>query len=71
MNDLTPTVERMKQIDFSAPYGVEDFRIFVRVVNTDIKDKPDLRGKARGRDHRHQQRILGARQPEGFRSRDL
>jgi cystine transport system substrate-binding protein len=48
MNDLTPTVERMKQIDFSAPYGVEDFRIFVRVVNNDIKDKPDLRGKRVG-----------------------
>lgn len=48
MNDLTPTVERMKQIDFSAPYGVEDFRIFVRVANNDIKDKPDLRGKRVG-----------------------
>lgn len=48
MNDLTPTVERAKQVDFSAPYGVEDFRIFVRNVNTDIKDKPDLRGKRVG-----------------------
>jgi cystine transport system substrate-binding protein len=48
MNDLTPTVEREKQVDFSAPYGVEDFRIFVRAVNVDIKDKPDLRGKRIG-----------------------
>jgi cystine transport system substrate-binding protein len=38
----------MKQVDFAAPYGVEDFRIFVRAVNTDIKDKPDLRGKRVG-----------------------
>jgi cystine transport system substrate-binding protein len=48
MNDLTPTTERMKQVDFGAPYGVEDFRIFVRAVNADIKDKPDLRGKRVG-----------------------
>lgn len=48
MNDMTPTTERMKQVDFSSPYGVEDFRIFVRNANTDIKDKPDLRGKRVG-----------------------
>jgi cystine transport system substrate-binding protein len=48
MNDMTPTTERMKQVDFGAPYGVEDFRIFVRAVTTDIKDKPDLRGKRVG-----------------------
>ncbi|MGJ7524857.1 transporter substrate-binding domain-containing protein [Variovorax sp. GB1P17] len=48
MNDLTPTVERAKQVDFSSPYGVEDFRIFVRAVNNDIKDKPDLKGKRIG-----------------------
>jgi cystine transport system substrate-binding protein len=48
MNDLTPTVEREKQVDFSAPYGVEDFRIFVKASNTDIKDKPDLKGKRIG-----------------------
>lgn len=48
MNDLTPTTERMKQVDFGAPYGVEDFRIFVRAVNNDIRDKPDLRGKRVG-----------------------
>lgn len=48
MNDLTPTVERMKQVDFAAPYGVEDFRIFVRAGNNDIRDRPDLKGKRVG-----------------------
>ncbi|WP_325341119.1 transporter substrate-binding domain-containing protein [Xylophilus sp.] len=48
MNDLTPTPERMKQVDFAAPYGVEDFRIFVRASNDDIRDRPDLRGKRVG-----------------------
>ncbi|MCA1323566.1 transporter substrate-binding domain-containing protein [Herbaspirillum sp. alder98] len=48
MNDLTPTVEREKQIDFSAPYGVEEFRIFVLKSNADIKDRPDLKGKKVG-----------------------
>lgn len=48
MNDLTPTVEREKQVDFSAAYGLEDFRIFVRNANSDIKDRPDLKGKRIG-----------------------
>jgi cystine transport system substrate-binding protein len=48
MNDLTPTPEREKQVDFAAPYGVEDFRIFVLSSNNDIKDKPDLKGKKVG-----------------------
>ncbi|WP_420104901.1 transporter substrate-binding domain-containing protein [Herbaspirillum huttiense] len=48
MNDLTPSPEREKQVDFAAPYGVEDFRIFVLVSNTSIKDKPDLKGKKVG-----------------------
>ncbi|WP_233101899.1 transporter substrate-binding domain-containing protein [Variovorax sp. IB41] len=48
MNDLTPTVEREKQVDFSAAYGLEDFRIFVRTANNDIKDRPDLKGKRIG-----------------------
>lgn len=48
MNDLTPTPERAKQVDFAAPYGVEDFRIFVLSANTDIKEKPDLKGKKVG-----------------------
>lgn len=48
MNDLTPTVERQKQVDFSSPYGVEDFRIFVRKDNTDINSQAELAGKRVG-----------------------
>ncbi len=48
MNDLTPSPEREKQVDFAAPYGVEDFRIFVLASNTSIKDKPNLKGKKVG-----------------------
>jgi L-cystine transport system substrate-binding protein len=48
MNDLTPTPERMLQVDFSAPYGVEDFRIFVRQDNKDIHGDKDLAGKRIG-----------------------
>ena len=48
MNDLTPTAEREKQVDFSTAYGLEDFRIFVRTANNDIKDRPDLKGKRIG-----------------------
>lgn len=48
MNDLTPTKEREKQIDFSVPYAVERFRIFVREDNTDITDQATLAGKRVG-----------------------
>lgn len=48
MNDLTPTVERRKEIDFSVPYGVEQFRIFVRKDNTDITNQATLAGKRVG-----------------------
>lgn len=48
MNDLTPTTERAKLIDFSVPYGVEDFRIFVRSENTTIRSRADLAGKRVG-----------------------
>jgi cystine transport system substrate-binding protein len=48
MNDLTPTPERARQVDFAAPYGVEDFRIFVRGVRADIRGVADLRGKRVG-----------------------
>ncbi|MET0542923.1 MAG: transporter substrate-binding domain-containing protein [Variovorax sp.] len=47
MNDMTPTPEREKQVDFSAPYGVEDFRIFVRTP-VRIEGLADLRGKRVG-----------------------
>lgn len=48
MNDLTPTAERSKQVDFAKPYGVEDFRIFVRTDNTHIHGQADLKGKRVG-----------------------
>ena len=48
MNDLTPTPERAKQVDFAAPYGVEDFKVFVRSDNADIHGQADLAGKRVG-----------------------
>lgn len=48
MNDLTPTPERATQVDFGDPYGVEDFRIFVRADNTDIHGQASLKGKRVG-----------------------
>lgn len=48
MNDLTPTPEREKQVDFSMPYGVEEFRIFVLDSNKDIHEVADLAGKKVG-----------------------
>lgn len=48
MNDLTPTAERRKEIDFSVPYGVEQFRIFVHKGNTDIVSQATLAGKRVG-----------------------
>jgi len=47
MNDMTPTPERAKQVDFSTPYGVEDFRIFVH-NRAAIMDLGDLTGKRVG-----------------------
>lgn len=47
MNDMTPTPEREKQVDFSAPYGVEDFRVFVRLP-TQLQGVGDLHGKRVG-----------------------
>lgn len=48
MNDLTPTADRKKQVDFSEPYGVEEFRIFVLSTNVDIHGPKDLVGKSLG-----------------------
>ena len=48
MNDLTPTPEREKQVDFSEPYGVEEFRIYVLDNNKDIHEQHDLAGKKVG-----------------------
>lgn len=48
MNDLTPTEERKLQVDFSTPYGVEEFRIFRLEKNSDIQGRDDLAGKSMG-----------------------
>ncbi|NWA27968.1 transporter substrate-binding domain-containing protein [Pseudomonas gingeri] len=48
MNDLTPTPERTQQVDFSEPYGVEEFRIFLLDKNTDIHERADLAGRSVG-----------------------
>jgi cystine transport system substrate-binding protein len=48
MNDLTPTPERARQVDFAAAYGVEDFRIVVRADNGKIAGTGDLRGRRVG-----------------------
>jgi cystine transport system substrate-binding protein len=48
MNDLTPTAERAKQVDFGDPYGVEEFRIFVRNETSSIRSRADLKGKRVG-----------------------
>jgi len=42
MNDLTPTDERRKQVDFASPYGVEEFYIFVRNDNEDVHSIKDM-----------------------------
>lgn len=48
MNSLTPNPERRLQVDFSDPYGVEEFRIWVLEKNTDIHERADLAGKSIG-----------------------
>lgn len=48
MNDLTPTPERTVQVDFSNPYGVEDFKVWVRESDAGIHGVQDLHGKRVG-----------------------
>lgn len=48
MNDLTPTPEREKQVDFASAYGVEEFFIFVRNDNTAVNSIDDMPGKSIG-----------------------
>lgn len=48
MNDLTPTPERRQQVDFSSPYGVEEFYLFVRDDNQDIHSVKDMVGRSVG-----------------------
>jgi len=69
MNDLTSTPERAKQVDFSEPYGVEEFRIYLLNSNKEIHGQQDLVGKRVGvtsgttnelwsRDHLTQSEVL-------------
>jgi len=48
MNDLTPTDERRKQVDFASPYGVEEFYIFVRNDNEQVLSIQDMPGHSIG-----------------------
>ncbi|MFA7895274.1 transporter substrate-binding domain-containing protein [Pseudomonas putida] len=48
MNDVTPTEERRKQVDFASPYGVEQFYIFVKENNDSIKSIRDMPGNSVG-----------------------
>lgn len=48
MNDLTPTPERAKQVDFASPYGVEEFYIFVRNDNQAIRSIKDMPARSIG-----------------------
>lgn len=48
LNDLSPTPQRAEQVDFGRPYGVEDFRLFVREDDGTIQGLEDLKGKVVG-----------------------
>ncbi|WP_117139588.1 transporter substrate-binding domain-containing protein [Pseudomonas amygdali] len=48
MNDVTPTEERRKQVDFANPYGVEQFYIFVKENYDSIKSIKDMPGNSVG-----------------------
>ena len=48
MNDVTPTEERKKQVDFASPYGVEQFYIFVREDNKAINSIKDMPSRSIG-----------------------
>lgn len=48
MNDVTPTEERKKQVDFANPYGVEQFFIFVRSDNDTIRSIKDMPSRSIG-----------------------
>jgi len=48
VNSMARTAEREKIVDFTAPYTVQDFRIWVNEKNTSIRDRATLRGKSVG-----------------------
>jgi cystine transport system substrate-binding protein len=47
-NDLAPTAERQRVVDFTEIYGVEDYRIVVRTGLNAIKGLEDLKGRTIG-----------------------
>lgn len=47
-NDLAPTSERQRVVDFTEIYGVEDYRIVVRAGHRTIKGLDDLKGRTIG-----------------------
>jgi cystine transport system substrate-binding protein len=47
-NDLAPTSERQRVVDFTEIYGVEDYRIVVRAGLNTIKGLEDLKGRTIG-----------------------
>ncbi|WP_168189813.1 transporter substrate-binding domain-containing protein [Herbaspirillum sp. VT-16-41] len=48
VNSMARTPEREKVVDFTLPYTVQDFRIWVNASNTDIRDRASLKGKSVG-----------------------
>jgi len=48
VNSMARTAEREKIVDFTAPYTVQDFRIWVNEKNTSIRDRATLKGKSVG-----------------------
>jgi cystine transport system substrate-binding protein len=48
VNSLARTDERAKVVDFTVPYTVQDFRIWVRKDNTSIVDRATLKGHSVG-----------------------
>ncbi|MGY2289533.1 transporter substrate-binding domain-containing protein [Pseudomonas sp. SDO528_S397] len=48
INGMTKTAERAGVVDFTSPYSVQEFRIWVNASNTDIHDVASLAGKKVG-----------------------
>ncbi|WP_341521436.1 transporter substrate-binding domain-containing protein [Pseudomonas sp. G.S.17] len=48
VSGMANTPDRAKKVDFTVPYSVQDFRIWVSTSNQDIHDIPSLSGKSVG-----------------------
>lgn len=48
VNSLARTPDREKVVDFTVPYAVQDFRIWVNAKNEDIRDAATLKGRSVG-----------------------